>query len=236
MANLNPDMNKVLDELKKRQGCNNDADLARWLGVKSPSISNWRSKPVSTTVLTNILRKVEDATQAQTRKSQKSGLIHAIVEFHPIRKVQANGGWLLFATRRDGEQIPFLTGLKERLEKTSSGIYVFHDSSGIPLYIGQVGRSGAKTNNLWKQLHTSFNRQDISRGQYADRTDVNEKFRTVTDKGPKVSPDKVKCSLLQIAFSFSTYEVTAGMAGPIEALLLRVTGRVLLNNRLENFE
>ena len=159
MANLNPDMNKVLDELKKRNNCDTEADLSRYLGIKQPSITNWRNKPISTTVLTNILKKVESATRAQTEKSQKSGLIHAIVEFHPISKAQAKEDWQLFATSREGGRIPFLAGLKERLEKTSSGIYVFYDSSGGPLYIGQVGRSGAKTNNLWKQMNTSFNRQ-----------------------------------------------------------------------------
>ena len=234
VANSKPDINTVLNEFKERTDCDSDADLSRWLGVNQPSINNWRNKPISTRVLTNILKKIEDATRVQTEKSQSSGLIHAIVEFHPIEKSRAKEGWLLFATSQNGERIPLLEGLKERLENTSSGVYVFYDSSGVPLYIGQAGRAGA--NNLWKQMNKSFNRQDINRGQYAHRINFNEEFRTVTDRGPKVSPDKIKHRLWEISASFSAYGIKAGMAGTIEALLLRVTGRILLNNRLENFE
>ena len=235
MTSLQPNiLNTVLAELKKRKGFDTDADLARWLDVKQPNITNWRSKPTSATVLTNILKKVEGATRAETKKSQKSDLVRAIVEFHPIFKTQTKEDLLLFATSRGDEQIPFSVGLKKRLESTHSGVYVFYDSSGMPLYIGQVGRSGAKANNLWRQMNVSFNRQGITRGQYGYAIDFNEQFRTVSDKGSKVSPARIKRRLFEIACSFSAYEITPGMSGTIEALLLRVTGNVLLNDRLEN--
>lgn len=228
-----PDLDKVLDELKKHRKLDTDADLARWLGVKQPNISYWRNNSTSATVLT-ILKRVEEATRAETKKNQRSTLIHAIVEFHPIFKTEGKDGWLPFATSRDGEQIPFLAGLKKRLEDTRSGIYVFYDSSGTPLYIGQVGRFGSKTNNLWNQMKLSFNRPGISRDQYGHSINLNEEFITVTDKGPKVSPSRSSRNLFEIACSFSAYQITPGMAGTIEALLLRVMGNMLLNNRMEN--
>lgn len=229
------------DEIKKKKAdIKTDADLAKYLGASPVNIVQWR-KTASAKILYNIFERFELATREKTKKELRSELIHPIVEFFPIAKVPANEKEeksLLFETKRNGRDTPFLAGLKAKLRETSSGVYVFFNSSGLPLYVGQVGRPGKAsqhTNNLWNEMTDAFNRQGLNRNIYGDPVNLDEEFRTVRERGRKVAPHKIKRRLCDVAFSFSAYEIAPGMAGTVEALLVRVAANMLFNNRMENF-
>ena len=236
------ELREFFDEIKKKKDdIKTDADLAEHLGASSVNVAQWRNKTASARILYNIFERFERAIREKTKKNQRSKLIHPIVEFLPITKVPANDkkeNWLLFETKGSDRDTPFLVGLKARLVKTTSGVYVFFNSSGLPLYVGQVGRSGTagkQTNNLWNEMTDAFNRQGLNRNIYGDPVNLDEEFRTVRDRGRKVAPRRIKSRLCDVASSFSAYEIAPGMAGTVEALLVRVAANMLFNDRMENF-
>ena len=233
-------LNKAFEKVKQTRDLKTDTELANYLGASPVNVAHWRKTGMSPTILVNVLEKFERATVGRANERYKSELIHPIVEFLPIARTPANEKmekWLLFRIEKDGTRIPFLEGLKKRLEVTDSGAYIFYNSSGIPLYVGQVGRTvktSKKTNNLWNELTDAFNRQGLTRVIYGDPVNYDEEFRTVRERGPKVMPTKKKRRLCEVATSFSAYEVAPGMAGTIEALLIRVTANMLFNDRMES--
>ena len=189
--------------------------------------------------MANLFDKFEVAAEERAKGVLRNKLIRPIVELFPIEKVKAKEDWSIFAVQdTDGNAITQTLGLKKYLQDTKSGVYVFFNSSGAPLYVGQVGKSGRdgkQTNDLWNEVNQAFNRPGISRTIYRYRANLDEKFRPMWEQGPKVVPDKSKKNLCDVASSFSAYEIATGMAGPIEAVLIRGMANILLNNRLENF-
>ena len=232
-------MNKAFEKFKASRSLKTDTELANYLGASSVNIAQWR-KGISATILVNILDKFEHATAERATERHQSDLIHPIVEFFSIAKTPASEKeekWLLFEPKGNG-RVPFLDGLKNKLKETTSGVYVFFNSSGLPLYVGQVGRSGQKskqTNNLWNEMTDAFNRQNLTRKIYGDPVNLDEEFRTVRQRGKKVAPRKIPRRLRDVACSFSAYSIVPGMAGTVEALLVRTAANMLFNDRMENF-
>jgi hypothetical protein len=75
--------------------------------------------------------------------------IRTIVEFFQIETAKSQGGNLpeIFSTwSEDGNQHPYLHGLRKELEKYN-GIYIFYDSSGRAIYVGKAVKQ-----TLWQGI------------------------------------------------------------------------------------
>jgi hypothetical protein len=205
-----------------------DKVIADHLGITVQALYSWRKgEAVSVRQMVGLLYK----TQRKAASTAETQAIKPIVEFFRINAVSKNGGRVdVFDTYGENEeQHPYRNGLRAELEKTY-GIYIFHDSRGRALYVGK-----ARSQTLWREVNNAFNRdrgaiQGIRRVDHPER---RQDFRTVDEKRRQIRLRQVP--LRDLARYVSAYEVSPGLIGNLESLLIRSFANDLLNVRMENF-
>ena len=215
--------------MKKKLKADSLSALARQLGVSYQAIQNWKNRKVITPrQIASLVGKASKA--AQFNANIKS--IRPIVEFFPISKVltKQEAGFEIFSSKSDTkEDHPYLLGLKHELQE-HHGIYIFFNSSGSAIYAGK-----AKRQKLWKEMNLAFNRkrdalQSIRRVRHPSR---NVKYATSNERARQIV--EVPVPLHELAEYFSAYDVSDGMIGEVEAMLVRSFANDLLNKRMEKF-
>ncbi|MDX9862023.1 MAG: hypothetical protein RBS99_14015 [Rhodospirillales bacterium] len=205
-----------------------DSVLAKEIGITQPALANYRGKDVTAKQAVNLMEKY--ARKAELRIVASS--VVPIVEFFPLNptKTSQEKSWQIFtAFKKHGGDHPYYRGLKEQLESTH-GIYIFHDSRGRAIYAGK-----AQKQSLWAEMNNAFNRD---RREVQSIKRVRHPSSGVAYKGPdekKRQITKEIVTLYHIAKYASAYQVTDGLIGKLEALIVRTFANDLLNVRMENF-
>ena len=201
--------------------------VAQRLGMTVQTLSNWGARDeVTANQMVALLMKVESAAAQRVQ----SGALRPIVEFFELDPTQVGTGenYGIFQAKVDGIEHPYLSGLRKELE-AHQGIYIFHDSRGRALYAGK-----ARSQSLWKEINLVFNRdrqlQNIRRVNHPER---RQDFRTSDELRRQIRTVNVR--LHELAAYVSAYEVTDGLIGDLESLLIRAFANDLLNKRMENF-
>ena len=201
-------------------------DLASALGISVQTLSNWKKQNKDLTA-----RQVAAAlakSQTAAVKASQLQTIKPIVEFYIIDRCESPGGktWQLFSTSKDATE--YARGLRKVLEQCK-GIYIFYDSRGRALYAGKT-----QGQTLWKELNLAFNRdRKIQKINLVGHPDRNQAFTPGHEKLRQ--PASRKLELFDLAGYFSAYQVTDGMIGDLEALLVRAFSNDLLNKKMERF-
>jgi len=159
-------------------------------------------------------------------------LICPIVEYFPVYCEDSRGGANQEVFRvwdDDGAVHPYFQGLKSELQK-SCGLYIFYDSRGHALYVGQTAK-----NNLWAEMKNAYNRdRDVQRIRLVDHPLGRKRdFNPYTEERRKISERSVP--LYELANYFSAYAVAAELIDDLEALLIRAFANNLLNVHMEKF-
>ena len=170
---------------------------------------------------------IKDIKVASIKKSQETiykKFIKTIVEYFPIEKVKSKGR-KKYEISPPGNMEQKWNDLREKLENTKAGIYIFYDSNGRAIY---VGKTSARS-SLWVRMKSSFNHdQQKSRQLYRIDHSPNAK-----PHAQKLGPKPVQ--LHELAKYFSAYEVDPNITHNIEALLIRAFADNLMNKKMENF-
>jgi hypothetical protein len=219
---------ELIGALKGAFEAKNDVDLAKKLGVTQPNISLWSNKRpyVTTRQLVGLIQKVREAG----RKEAYQTTIRPLVEFFPIKKTDSKRRCEVFGIKTDkGTEHLYRKDLKAELN-TKYGIYIFFDSRGQALYIGQ-----AADQTIWREMNFAFTRdrgyvQQIKRVRHPKRM---QKYKTSDEKVRQITPHTVP--LCELATYFSAYEVAPEMIDEIEALLVRSASNTVLNIKMEQF-
>lgn len=220
---------EIIAELKKKFRVTTDKSLGDVLGLSLPAIHNWKKRPKCT--LRQIAGLVHAASKSGAVRFRKN-VVRPLVEFFEIDLCESRHGakWELFADcDEDGEEHPYLQGLKTELNATK-GVYVFFDSRGQAIYAGK-----ARKQSLWIEMKSALNRdrksvQKIKRVRHPGR---KLQYRTTDEKNRQIVDQQVP--LWAIAAYFSAYEVADEMIEDVEALLVRSFANNLLNKRMERF-
>lgn len=221
----------VIGQLKKKFELQTDTALAERIGFSVPGIQVWKAQRTHIThrQLAELVYKAHAAGQTHVRDSA----IRPIVEFFPINKSKSRSGakYELFSlkTANGPGTHPYLRGLRDELQD-SFGIYVFFDSRGQAIYTGK-----AQKQDIWKEMNLAFNRergevQSIKRVNHPSR---KQTYRTSDEKARQIVD--VSVPLHELAAYFSTYEVSGGLIGTLEAMLVRSFANNILNVRMERF-
>ena len=228
---------ELITKLKKQFDMPNGTDtaLANHLGSKGQKQNSWKTKlanwrknssPLSNTEILNLIKDITDTSDKNTRDEIHREFIKTIVEYYPIEKVSSKGG-----TKFEISPPAFLKrewdAIRDDLEKTRTGIYIFYDSSSRAIY---VGKTAGRTSSLWARMKSSFN---------AAQQKSRQHYRVDHGKGDKVNTRKLRqkgVQLHQLAKYFSAYEVVdSQFTHNIEALLIRAFADNLMNKKMENF-
>lgn len=202
--------------------------LARRLGITVQTLAHWRARKVVTArQMTGLLFKIEAAAEKRVQESS----IEPIVEFFPLAKVWSRGfaRYEMFDPKEGGKEHPYRAGVQRELA-SKNGVYIFHDSRGRGLYVGQ-----ARYQSLWIEMNSAYNRnrqlQNIRRVDHPER---RQDFR----KSDEVRRQIVKrnVALYDLSHYFSAYRVADGMICNLEALLVRSLANDLLNIKMEHFK
>ena len=228
---------KLIHKLKDYFGIPNGTDtaLANHLALTSwkqnswkTKIANWRKNlsPLSDTEILNLIKDIKDTSIKKSRDATHKEFIKTIVEYYPIEKVTSKGG------KGDKFEISPPVSMKGKwnpirndLDKTRTGIYIFYDSSSRAIY---VGKTAGRTGSLWARMKSSFNHDQESRQHY----------RIDHGKGDNVNARKLglkPVQLHELAKYFSAYKVDPKFTHNIEALLIRAFADNLMNKKMENF-
>lgn len=205
-----------------------DRAVAEHLGISITGLANWRSRDVVTT--RQMVGLLTAAVKASKRRTE-SEAIKPIVEFFQIQRTTVGNGsnCRIFDPGKGENEHPYLTGLKRELEG-HRGVYIFYDSRGRALYTGKT-----KAQSLWKEINLAYNRdrdpnlQRILRVQHPER---RQDFRTSDEMRRQIRPINVR--LHELAEYVSAYQVSEGMIGDIESLLIRAFPNDLLNKKIED--
>ena len=229
---------KLIHKLKEHFGIPDGTDtaLANHLGSTSwkqnswkTRIANWRKNfsPLSHTEILNLIKDIKDTGIKKIRDTIHREFIKTIVEYYPIEKVTSKGG------KGDKFEISPPVSMKGKwnpirneLEKTRTGIYIFYDSSGRAIY---VGKTAGQTSSLWARMKSSFNH---------DKQKSRRLYRIDHSKGDKANTRKLGPKLVQLhelAKYFSAYKVDPKFTHNLEALLIRAFADNLMNKKMENF-
>ena len=210
--------------LKRKFALITDQQLANHLGATQGMVSQWRDNPkITPNQIANIV--------AKAREQVRQNLLTPIVEFFPLDPVDSRGGanYELFSTVREnssGAPHPFYEGLQQDL-KRSQGLYVFYDSRGRALYVGQTKRS-----TLWSEMKSAFNRADLTQDVY--RVQHPQSRKEFVRAAEKLHPLRRRLvQLPELAAYFSAYEVAPDLVDHLEALLVRAFANDLLNVKME---
>lgn len=229
---------KLIGKLKQHFGVTNGTNtaLANCLGANSQKRKSWNAKlsgwktnpePLSDTEILNLLKDIREADAKEHKEKICAEFINTIVEYFPIKKVESKGrkNYEISSPNTDDHMKQKWDDLREKLENTKSGIYIFYDSSGRAIY---VGKTSAKS-SLWARMKSSFN-QDQQKSRQLYRIDHSPDAKPLDQKlGPK------PVQLHELAKYFSAYEVDKHFTHNIEALLIRAFADNLMNKKMENF-
>lgn len=219
----------MVDALKRELGVTTLQDLGKCFGITLQAIQRWREQRAFTA--RQIARIIRSAQEAAIRQSQATS-IRTVVEFFPLaeRGSEGTAKYEVFSDKNEKNgKHPYLSGLKEEL-KRCRGIYIFFDSRGRAIYAGKARRL-----NLWTEMSNAFNRdrgslQTIKRVRHPVR---QQAYKTSEEMARQIMEREVP--LRDLAAYFSAYEVTDGLIGEIESLLVRSFANDLLNKRMERF-
>jgi hypothetical protein len=217
----------LVKALGKKLGTGSQTNLANRLGITYQGVQNFKKRSVVTP--RQVAGLVKSASVSAENRMQ-SNAIRPVVEFFPIAKQMQQAQYLVFSDSGTGQtKHPYRSGLRVELEK-HHGVYVFFDSRGQAIYAGK-----AKKQFLWKEINLAFNRkryvQKIKRVKHPEQ---KRQYQTSDEKTRQI--DEVSIPLYELAAYFSAYEVTDGMVGEVEALLVRSFANDLLNVRMEKFK
>lgn len=218
---------ELLAALTRKLGTASQSELAAALGVSVQTLINWKSRDEDLTV-NQIASAIAKSRGSGFQQAQYEA-IRPIVEFYRIEKARTGRGaaWQVFDGEGDATTT-YAHGLKNAL-KAAHGIYVFYDSRGKSLYVGQ-----AREQTIWKEMNLAFNRkrdvQTISLVQHPER---NQEFKAGYEKLRQ--PRDANLKLFDIAAYFSAYQVDDGMIDDLEALMVRAFANDLLNVKMETF-
>ncbi len=126
----------LLDELE----CDNNNQLAKKLNCNADQISKWRSKDLTTTTATNIIKRMD------TRFVRNS--FRSICEFRKLALLQEGKPNTLRNRIKSQE-------LCDQLER-EIGIYTFYDSSGRLIYVGKTVK-----NSLLAEMGQQFTKRRV---------------------------------------------------------------------------
>jgi len=214
----------------ERQGSANatDRQIADHLGITLTALTNWRRRDdVTVRQMVGLLFRTERKAVEQTHKQA----IRPIVEFFRLDPTDSKQGAKteIFGTRDDGgTDHPYLRGLRDELSN-HHGIYVFHDSRGRALYVGQARRT-----SLWYEINNAYNRdRSVQKIRRVAHPESHQRFRTSDEKRRQIRQQTVP--LHDLAAYVSAYHVLDGLIGDLESLLVRSFANDLLNVRMEHF-
>ena len=228
---------QLIHKLKEHFGMpdRTDTALANHLGLKSQKQNSWKTKlanwrknpsPLSSTEILNLIKDIKDTSVKKSRDEIHREFITTIVEYYPIEKVNSKGGkGDKFEISPPGSMKGEWDAIRNDLEKTRTGIYIFYASSSRAIY---VGKTAGRTGSLWARMKSSFNHDQESRQHY----------RIDHGKGDKVNTRKLgrkAVQLHELAKYFSAYKVDPQFTHNIEALLIRAFADNLMNKKMENF-
>ena len=233
---INPRI-QLIDKLKEHFGMPDDTDtaLANHLGSKSQKQNSWKTRlanwrkncsPLSNSEILNLIKDIEYTSDKNTRDEIHREFITTIVDYYPIEKVTSKGGKKFEISPPDSMKREWDT-IRNDLEKTKTGIYIFYDSSSRAIY---VGKTAARTISLWVRMKSSFNAAHFKSRQH---------YRIDHGKADKVNTRKLgikPVQLHELAKYFSAYKVVdPQFTHNIEALLIRAFTDNLMNKKMENF-
>lgn len=212
----------LLNELKKQLGVETDRSLSVALGVTQQTFVNWKNLRGAMTArqVAEVLKKARDQAMAEAH----SKAFRPIIEFFPVDRRRIKKSYAVFDTAPGSGKMR--SGLCAELQAVN-GLYVFYDSRGRALYVGQATKQ-----SIWKEMHSAFNRarpaQKISAVKHPKN---NVEYRPASEKlrQPVDTPRK----LHELATYFSAYEVAAPLIDDFEALLIRAFPNDLLNFKME---
>lgn len=218
----------VLARLKAKLDVDSDQQLARKIGMTGPAFHHWRNGNVTAQRIANA---VASALAAGAQHAEDSA-IRPIVEFYPLAAASSKRGAKqeLFSTlTASGKVHPYRQGLRDEL-KEHHGVYVFFDSRGRALYAGK-----AKQQTLWKEMTSAFNRgREVQRVKRVHHPERKVQYRNSNEKTRQIKPAQL--ALHDLAAYISAYEVSPGLIGELESLLVRAFPNDLLNVRMERFD
>ena len=218
----------LLNHLRSKLKADSDRDLGEYLGFKPAAMTHWQKQTTSLTALQ--IANVISQAQITAKRHVHENAVQPIIEFFPIQPVEV--GRLkkrleVFVTKNSTKK--HLTGLHKTLSTAKSGIYIFYDTRGRALYVGQT-----KKQNLWKELNLAFNRDRSAQvvtlvnhpTSDVEFKSAHEKVRQPTDKTLK---------LHNLARYFSAFNIVPEMVDDFEAFLIRAFPNDLLNFKMEKF-
>lgn len=216
---------ELLDELKKRYDLANDTAIARFLEITPGRVSQMRGMSIELTSkqTLSLFNRIETAS---IRRAMAES-IRPIVEYYPIEKVDSRGEakWEVLPTSADHARN---RKIRAALEK-AIGIYIFYDSQGVALYVGQTERQ-----SIWKEMKDAFNRERSNHTAYFVVHPTNGEGFEPAYVTPR-QPVKQIVYLCDTAHYFSAYEVSELLVCKIEALLVRAFCNSLSNKKMEKF-
>jgi len=197
----------LIDALRKKFGCENNNQLARYLGWTAAQVGNVEKLKTPVTPL-----RVANLVFRTRAKAQDQKAVSPIVEFASIERKSASRGQIVDYARHPA--------LRKRLEN-SHGIYAFYDGNGRVLYVGRATKL-----NLWTELNQRLKYGPVSR-QVRASPGTKRKGNTLK---------RVEISFSDAAKFYSAYEVpVSSQTHDLEALIIRIAPNDLRNVKLENF-
>jgi DNA-binding XRE family transcriptional regulator len=217
---------ELLPELSRALGTDSQRELARVLGVTEQTLHRWKrgNQALSARQIANALVKSRTAAVARAQLEN----IKPIVEFYWLQacRTKRDAKWQIFDPDHGGL---YAQGLRDALNG-AHGIYVFYDSRGSALYVGQ-----ARSQTLWREMNLAFNRKrTVQKITYVPHPSRNQEFRAAHEKLRQ--PRERRVPLSDLAQYFSAYQVDAGMIDNLEALLVRGFANNVMNVKMERFD
>lgn len=199
-------------------------ELAPFLGLSEAKLRNWETSTESLTARQLAFLVAQAHTTAQ--KDVHDFALKPIVECFPITPARLpNGDYEVFEKGEKGGR--YLNGLYQHLNAAKSGLYIFYDSRGRALYVGQTKRQ-----NIWKEMNLAFNRdrkdQIITLVRHPSR-DVEFRRADEQDRQPRAKSER----LHNLAAYFSAHEVIPNMVDKLEALLIRTFLNDITNVKMQ---
>lgn len=202
--------------------------IADHLSMTVQSLSSWRKRAsLSARQVVSLMERID----RNGRKQAERGAIAPIVEFFEIDHNYSDRSerCQILNVKDEDQEHPYKAGVKRELSE-KHGIYIFHDSRGRALYVGQ-----AKTQSLWNEMNSAFNRtRQIQKIRKTSHPERKQDFRTYDEVRRQIGDKSVL--LHQLAYYFSAYDISSGMISGLEALLVRGFANDLLNKKMENFK
>jgi hypothetical protein len=222
-------INAVRKKLTKRGEAPKDWQVAKYLGMHTTQLSAYQDDAVLTPL--KIANLIERAVEAE-RRQVLTDPISPVVEFYPLdAQINERGktNYELFNVKVAGEVNAYRQGVKEAL-KNAVGVYVFYDSRGRALYVGQ-----AKRQSLWEEMKAAFNRdrRDLQMLRRVSHDETAKEFRPYEEKRRKLLQRSV--FLIDLAIYFTAYKVHPDLIDEVEALMIRAFANDLLNQKMEDF-